>query len=185
MNLRCHMSDMCTVGRWVKVASCHDPRSYSRLVFGIIGGNFLPPSSHTMHTTFTTQSSTSLLSPLILGPCAPVVVGYTCRRTKAVDLTKSVLLFFFQVNKRGKIQERALLITDTDIFKLDPRKHYQRRKSPLQLTTISGLSVSPSVDQGFVVHFQNNKDLICYMLNPQNDNRVAELVAVLFQICQR
>ena len=83
------------------------------------------------------------------------------------------------------MQERALLITDTEIFKLDPRKHYQRKKSPLHLTTISGMSISPSVDQGFVVHFQNNKDLICYMINPQNDNRVAELVAVLCQICQR
>jgi len=90
-----------------------------------------------------------------------------------------------KVNKRGKTQERAILITDTDIFKLDPRKHYQKKKSPLHLTNVGGVSVSPQLDQAFVVHFRNGKDLLCYMVNPQNDNRVAELIAVLCQICQR
>lgn len=90
-----------------------------------------------------------------------------------------------QINKRGKVQERSLLVTDTVIFKLDPRKHYQRKKSPLQLSQVVGVSVSPALDQSFVVHFSNMKDLVFYMINPQNDNRVAELVAVLCQICQR
>ena len=90
-----------------------------------------------------------------------------------------------QVNKRGKVQERAVLITDTDIFKLDPRKHFQRKKSPLHLADVEGIGLSPMVDQGFVIRFRNGKTLICYMLNPGNENRVAELVAVLCQICQR
>lgn len=89
-----------------------------------------------------------------------------------------------QVNKRFKLQERSLLITDTAIFKLDPRKHYQRKKSPLDLNLIMGLSVSPAEDQAFVVHFPNNKDLFCYMMPPYQ-NRVAEIVAILCQICQR
>lgn len=90
-----------------------------------------------------------------------------------------------KVNKRGKVQERAILITDTDIFKLDPRKHFQRKKSPLHLTDVEGIGLSPMLDQGFVIRFRSGKSLICYMINPGNDNRVAELVAVLCQICQR
>ena len=83
------------------------------------------------------------------------------------------------------MQERALLVTDTEVFKLDPRKSYQKKKSPIPLLNIVGLSLSPMLDQGFVVHFQNGKDMICYMLNPSNENRVAELIAVLCQISQR
>ena len=47
------------------------------------------------------------------------------------------------------------------------------------------MSISPAIDQGFAIHFSNMKDLVCYMNNPQNENRVSELVAVLCQICQR
>ncbi len=83
------------------------------------------------------------------------------------------------------MQERSLLVTDTAIFKLDPHKQYQRKKSPLDLSQVIGLSLSPANDQGFVVHFRNMKDLLCYMINPHHENRVAELVAVLYQICQR
>ncbi len=90
-----------------------------------------------------------------------------------------------QINKRGKVQERALLITDIEIFKLDPRKQFQRKKSPLLLTTITGISVSPSLDQGMIIHFENRKDLVFYIVNPLKENRVAELLAVLCQICQR
>ena len=78
-----------------------------------------------------------------------------------------------------------MLITDSLIFKLDPRKQYQRKKSPLELNHVTGVSVSPALDQGFAVHFQNGKDLLCYMVTPHNDDRVAELIAVLCQICHR
>lgn len=90
-----------------------------------------------------------------------------------------------KINKRFKVQERSLLITDMALFKLDPNKHYQRKKSPLDLNHVTGISLSPAKDQGFVVHFQNGKDLLCYMLTPPHENRVAEMVAVLCQICQR
>ena len=90
-----------------------------------------------------------------------------------------------QINKRGKVQDRALLVTDVEIFKLDPRKHFQRKKAPLPLATVIGVSVSPALDQGVIVHFQNRKDLVFFMVNPHLENRVSELVAVLCQICQR
>ncbi len=77
-------------------------------------------------------------------------------------------------------------MTDTAIFKLDPRKHYQRKKSPMDLNHITGLSVSPAQDQGVIVHFQNKKDLLCYLVPaPPGENRVAELIAILCQICLR
>ena len=90
-----------------------------------------------------------------------------------------------QINKRCKQQDRAIVVTDTNIFKLDPRKHFQRKKSPLSLATVEGVSISTSHDQAFIVHFQGGKDLLFYMVTAQNENRVAELVAVLCQICQR
>ncbi|CAI8001644.1 Unconventional myosin-Ig [Geodia barretti] len=90
-----------------------------------------------------------------------------------------------KINKRCKQQDRAIVVTDTNIFKLDPRKHFQRKKSPLSLATVEGVSISTSHDQAFIVHFQGGKDLLFYMVTAQNENRVAELVAVLCQICQR
>lgn len=53
------------------------------------------------------------------------------------------------------------------------------------LNLVTGISVSPAQDQGFIIHFQNGKDLLCYMITPQFENRVAEMVAILCQICQR
>lgn len=53
------------------------------------------------------------------------------------------------------------------------------------LNLVTGISVSPAQDQGFIIHFQNGKDLLCYMITPQLENRVAEMVAILCQICQR
>eukprot|EP00731_Ephydatia_muelleri_P007717 Em0004g55a len=89
------------------------------------------------------------------------------------------------INKRGKVQERAILISENDIFKLDPHKNYQRKKSPLQLSQVQGVGISRNRDQGLVVRFQNGNDLVVYLTCPHSESRVVELVAVLYQICQR
>lgn len=90
-----------------------------------------------------------------------------------------------KINKRGKVQERAILISENEIFKLDPHKSYQRKKSPLQLSQVQGVGISCNRDQGVVVRFQNGNDLVLYLMCPHSESRVVELVAILCQICQR
>ncbi len=89
------------------------------------------------------------------------------------------------MNKRGRIQHRALLVSDEHIFKLDPNKGYQRKKLPVHLQEVQGFGISPHIDQGFIIHLRGGSDLICYLLCPDEENRVAELCAVLFQSCRR
>lgn len=83
------------------------------------------------------------------------------------------------------MQERAILISENEIFKLDPHKSYQRKKSPLQLSQVQGVGISCNRDQGVVVRFQNGNDLVLYLMCPHSESRVVELVAILCQICQR
>ena len=83
------------------------------------------------------------------------------------------------------MQYRALLVSDNYIFKLDPNKGYQRKKVPVAIQDITGVGLSPGVDQGFVIYLKGGNDLVCYMLVPRSENRVPELVALLCQICQR
>ena len=90
-----------------------------------------------------------------------------------------------KVNKRGRVQHRAILISDNHLFKLDPNKGYQRKKSPIPFQDIQGFGISPQKDQGFIVHLRGGSDIICYMLCPNQEDRVSELCAVLFQICRR
>lgn len=96
-----------------------------------------------------------------------------------------LLFSFLQINKRGRVQFRALLVSDSHIFKLDPLKGYQRKKVPVPLQDIIGIGLSPGIDQGFVIYLKGGSDLVCYMLVPGSENRVTELVALLCQICQR
>ena len=63
------------------------------------------------------------------------------------------------MNKRGRIQHRALLISDNHMFKLDPNKGYQRKKVPIPLQDVQGFGVSPHNDQGFIIHLRGNSDL--------------------------
>lgn len=90
-----------------------------------------------------------------------------------------------QVNKRGRVQHRAILISDNYMFKLDPNKSYQRKKSPIPLQEVHGVSVTPDNNQGFIIHLRGGSDLLCYIISPNGESRVPELCAVLYQTCQR
>lgn len=89
------------------------------------------------------------------------------------------------MNKRGRVQHRALLVSDNHLFKLDPNKGYQRKKTPISLQDVEGIGITPGIDQGFIVHLRGGSDLICYMMSSNSETRVPELCAILFQICQR
>ena len=41
-----------------------------------------------------------------------------------------------QLNSKGQPQERAMVVTDSHIFKLDPSKGYQKNRAPLALSQV-------------------------------------------------
>ncbi|XP_055338515.1 unconventional myosin-Id-like [Paramacrobiotus metropolitanus] len=86
--------------------------------------------------------------------------------------------FILKVNKHMKSAERAILVTEKGVYKLDNKK-FKSLKSPYALDQVTGVSVTDGNDQMVVIHFNGKSDL-AFCLRPANaDNRVAELVGVL------
>uniref|UniRef100_A0A674K0N6 Myosin IG n=1 Tax=Terrapene triunguis TaxID=2587831 RepID=A0A674K0N6_9SAUR len=85
-----------------------------------------------------------------------------------------------QINRFNKSRDRAILVTDQHLYKLEPRKQYKVMRT-LPLSTVTGVSVTSCQDQLVVFHTQNHDDLvICFhKMQPEEDNRVGELVGVL------
>uniref|UniRef100_A0A670ZMG3 Myosin IG n=1 Tax=Pseudonaja textilis TaxID=8673 RepID=A0A670ZMG3_PSETE len=85
-----------------------------------------------------------------------------------------------KVNRCNKRTDRALLITDQHLYKLDPRKQYRVKKA-IALGTVSGLSVTSGEDQLVVFHLEKQRCLVVclHQMQPSNDQRVGELVGVL------
>ncbi|XP_014386021.1 PREDICTED: unconventional myosin-Ig, partial [Myotis brandtii] len=90
-----------------------------------------------------------------------------------------------KVNRFNKRRDRALLLTDRHLYKLEPGRQYRvMRAVPLDLVT--GLSVTSGRDQLVVLHLQGQDDLVVclHRSRPPLDNRVGELVGVLAGHCQ-
>ncbi|XP_064410637.1 unconventional myosin-Ig [Latimeria chalumnae] len=85
-------------------------------------------------------------------------------------------------NKYYKSEDRAILITDKHIYKLNPKKQYKMMKS-IPLDYVKGLSVTTGKDQLVVFHTVNCDDLVVCLqkMNPVNENRIGELVGVLVE----
>uniref|UniRef100_A0A671NIS2 Unconventional myosin-Id n=1 Tax=Sinocyclocheilus anshuiensis TaxID=1608454 RepID=A0A671NIS2_9TELE len=81
----------------------------------------------------------------------------------------------------AKAEDRALLITDRHLYKMDPVKQYKPMKS-IPLYNVTGVSISPGKDQLVVFHTKDNRDLIVCMqgMVPAGDSRIGELVGTLF-----
>nr|CAB3264156.1 unconventional myosin-Id [Phallusia mammillata] len=84
-----------------------------------------------------------------------------------------------KINKHNKSENRALLITDKFIFKLDPAKKYKAMTSGVPLRKVTGVSVSNGTDQLLVVHIDGADDIVgcIHLTNPSQDDRVPEAVA--------
>ncbi|XP_065896691.1 unconventional myosin-Id-like [Dysidea avara] len=91
-----------------------------------------------------------------------------------------------KLNSKGQPQERAIVVTDSHIFKLDAAKSYQRNRNPLMLNQLVAVSVSPGKDQAFILHFSSppGGDVACCLYNQSNDNRVPELIGVLYHVME-
>ncbi|NXK52356.1 MYO1G protein, partial [Chauna torquata] len=90
-----------------------------------------------------------------------------------------------QINRFNKSRDRAILITDQHLYKLEPRQQYRVMRA-LPLSTVTGLSVTSCQAQLVVFHTQSHDDLaVClHKMQPPGDNRVGELVGVLLEHCR-
>uniref|UniRef100_A0A3B4AZ40 Myosin IG n=1 Tax=Periophthalmus magnuspinnatus TaxID=409849 RepID=A0A3B4AZ40_9GOBI len=88
--------------------------------------------------------------------------------------------FCRKVNRFNKSSDRALLLTDKYIYKLEPKRHFKiLKRVPLDMLT--GVSVTSGADQMVVLHsFSQDDFLLCLqggLLSP-NQDRVGELVGI-------
>uniref|UniRef100_A0A4W5PUQ9 Unconventional myosin-Id n=1 Tax=Hucho hucho TaxID=62062 RepID=A0A4W5PUQ9_9TELE len=64
-----------------------------------------------------------------------------------------------KINRFHKAEDRAVLITDRHLYKMDPLKQYKPMKS-IPLYNVTGISVSPGKDQLVVFHTKDSRDLV-------------------------
>ncbi|TMS22709.1 Unconventional myosin-Id [Larimichthys crocea] len=85
-----------------------------------------------------------------------------------------------KINRFHKAEDRAVLITDRHLYKMDPLKQYKPMKS-IPLYNVTGVSVSPGKDQLVVFHTKDSRDLIVCLqgMVPANESRIGELVGTL------
>lgn len=88
--------------------------------------------------------------------------------------------FAIKLNTHIKMDERAIVLTDRFLYKLDPKKHFQMKKSGISIDEISGLSVTTGNEQLIVVHLISNHDLVFYMHT--KTDRVGEFVGLLAKL---
>ncbi|KAM8967274.1 unconventional myosin-Ig [Pelodytes ibericus] len=112
----------------------------------------------------------------------PAHFSSTLRGLKTKDAHSSVLFscHIRKINRFNKCKDRALLITDHHLYKLDPNKQYKVLKT-MPLSTVTGLSITGARDQLIVLHTQKHNDLaFClHRMEPPNESRVGELVGTL------
>ncbi|XP_072905181.1 unconventional myosin-Id-like [Hemitrygon akajei] len=81
-----------------------------------------------------------------------------------------------KVNRFNKCEDRAILITDLHLYKLEPAKRYKNMKV-LPLNQVTGLSVTDGMDQLIIFHTKTNDDLVVCLQGELN--RIGEVVGVL------
>lgn len=84
-----------------------------------------------------------------------------------------------KVNRFNKTNERFLILSESHLYKLDPRKGKLMRGE--RLDDVTGVSCGPHAHQLVVLHMRDKKDLVMSLLVPGDgaEDRVGEFVAVL------
>ncbi|XP_051949378.1 unconventional myosin-Ig isoform X2 [Xyrauchen texanus] len=117
---------------------------------------------------------------------SPVTSSNFVRITKELknkDQYGQVLFSCFarMLNWFNNTKDRALLITDKHIYRLEPKKHFKVQKR-IPLDSVIGLSVTSGSDQMVALHTASQDDFLAHLqrgqLN-QNQDRVGELVGAL------
>nr|XP_045596095.1 unconventional myosin ID-like [Procambarus clarkii] len=85
-----------------------------------------------------------------------------------------------KINKKDKMAERAIMLTDKQIYKLHS-KTFKPLRSPIPILEVSGVSVSPGQDQLVIIHLRGGNDLVISLSSQSNANRVGELTGLLLR----
>ncbi|XP_053913210.1 unconventional myosin-Ig isoform X2 [Cuculus canorus] len=90
-----------------------------------------------------------------------------------------------KINRFGKSRDRAIVVTDQHLYKMDPRRQYRVMRA-LPLSSVTSLSVTSCRAQLVVFHTEHQEDVaVClHKTFPPSDNRVGELVGVLLEHCR-
>ena len=99
----------------------------------------------------------------------PLMEKHGCKRV----LFSSMVM---KLNTKGKLDERAIVVTEQHIYRLDP-KSFKIRKNPIPLSSVTGFAVSHGEDQAVVIKFAAT-DLV---LTLKGDASSAELVSLVTQ----
>ena len=88
-----------------------------------------------------------------------------------------------KINKFNKSADRAVVVTNHYIYKFDIKKQTPLKK-PIPIQNMTGISVSPGLDQLIVIHLKDGNDFVFSLINLKDNqnsdiNRVGELVAIL------
>ena len=81
------------------------------------------------------------------------------------------------------MDDRAVVLTDRHLYKLDPKKHFHIRKSAIPVDDLVGISVTSGNEQLVVIHLRSNHDLVFYMHT--KTDRVGELIGRLVKLKRR
>jgi len=82
-----------------------------------------------------------------------------------------------KLSQFNKTNERFLIISETSIYKVDPRKGKIMRSE--SLSDVAGVSCGSGDHQLVVLHMKDKKDIVFALFSPPGEDRVGELVAVL------
>ncbi|XP_055277059.1 unconventional myosin-Ig [Moschus berezovskii] len=120
----------------------------------------------------------------------PTASGLFAQRLKTLREKDSFGAVLFsshvrKVNRFNKSRDRALLLTDRHLYKLEPGRQYRVMRA-VPLDAVTGLSVTSGRDQLVVLHARGYDDLVVclHRSQPPLDNRIGELVGVLAAHCQ-
>jgi len=88
-----------------------------------------------------------------------------------------------KTNKYSKTAERAICITNTHFYKLDPKKKFKPMKKGIPVSELRGVSVSPGTDQLIIIHLAGGNDFVlCLQGRNNGEDRVGEAVGALCKL---
>ncbi|MFH4975859.1 hypothetical protein AB6A40_002568 [Gnathostoma spinigerum] len=85
--------------------------------------------------------------------------------------------YFSKFNRHHKTAHRVIVITEAYVIKLNAEK-FKIMQSPIPLESITQLSIS-NESNGLVVLHHDKNDMVCYLRNNKDEDRVGEIVGVL------
>jgi len=85
-----------------------------------------------------------------------------------------------KVNRKGKSQEQAILVTDQNIYKYHATK-YKMIKKGSPLNDVKGIVMSTQHDSFVVIHFEHSRDMVLDLGTHQCE-RYSELATVLVEL---